>query len=147
MPLRLPGFTGTTCDINIDDCTPGICQNGGTCTDLVNDVSCECVEEYYGDFCEEKEDNCDGNADCQNGATCVDEHLGFSCICPLQYFGELCDKEKNPYFDLYFPGGGSGSVTQPPTITVSMQEFTLCCWVRFAGQFNLGTFLVVNSAG
>ena len=25
------GYTGTDCDMNIDDCDPNPCQNGGTC--------------------------------------------------------------------------------------------------------------------
>ena len=26
------GWTGRNCEINIDDCSPNPCQNGGTCT-------------------------------------------------------------------------------------------------------------------
>ena len=33
------GFTGTNCDIDIDDCAFSSCVNG-SCTDLVNSYSC-----------------------------------------------------------------------------------------------------------
>ena len=39
-------------NIDIDDCTSECCQNGGTCIDGVNEFSCECVEGYDGDYCE-----------------------------------------------------------------------------------------------
>lgn len=29
------GFNGTNCELNIDDCAPGPCQNEATCTDLI----------------------------------------------------------------------------------------------------------------
>ncbi|KAK6590073.1 extracellular with 3 TSP1 domains and an EGF domain [Cryptosporidium xiaoi] len=33
----------------------GICQNGGTCTDIPNSsFTCECAENYYGTFCEHR---------------------------------------------------------------------------------------------
>ena len=31
-----PGWTGELCNININDCTLGVCQNGGVCIDGVN---------------------------------------------------------------------------------------------------------------
>ena len=37
---------------DIDDCTPDPCQNGGTCTDGVNDYTCACVLGYTGNDCE-----------------------------------------------------------------------------------------------
>ena len=39
---------GNTCDININDCSPDPCENGGTCTDLVNDFSCACASGFTG---------------------------------------------------------------------------------------------------
>ena len=37
---------------DIDDCDSRPCQNGGTCTDLVDDYSCACVVGYVGISCE-----------------------------------------------------------------------------------------------
>ena len=37
---------------DIDDCVGDPCLNGGTCTDLVYDFSCECAAGFTGDTCE-----------------------------------------------------------------------------------------------
>ena len=37
---------------DIDDCLPSPCENGGTCTDLVDDFSCDCAAGFTGGTCE-----------------------------------------------------------------------------------------------
>ena len=44
-----PGFTDENCSVNIDECLPNPCQNGGTCTDQVNAYSCQCASGYTAD--------------------------------------------------------------------------------------------------
>ena len=39
-----PGYTGKSCEVNIDECAPAPCQNGAACTDQVNDYSCACQQ-------------------------------------------------------------------------------------------------------
>ena len=36
-----------------NDCNPDPCQNGGTCTDALNDYSCKCTPGYEGKNCTE----------------------------------------------------------------------------------------------
>ena len=36
---------------DIDDCSPNPCQNGGTCSDEVNNYTCSCVAGYTGYNC------------------------------------------------------------------------------------------------
>ncbi len=36
----LPGYTGATCDVNIDECSSAPCRNGATCNDHVSHVFC-----------------------------------------------------------------------------------------------------------
>ena len=36
---------------DIDDCADQPCQNGGNCTDAVNDYTCVCVAGYSGKNC------------------------------------------------------------------------------------------------
>jgi len=37
--------------LDIDNCTPPPCLNGGVCSDLVNDYFCACVAGYEGKQC------------------------------------------------------------------------------------------------
>ena len=39
--------------IDIDDCTPNPCENGGKCVDGVDDYECDCVAGFTGDDCED----------------------------------------------------------------------------------------------
>ena len=48
--LDVRTFLPPTLDIN--ECNSSPCQNGGTCTDLVNGYSCSCVPGYGGTSCE-----------------------------------------------------------------------------------------------
>lgn len=44
----VPGFNGTNCENNIDDCPGHQCANGGTCIDGVNTYNCQCRPEWTG---------------------------------------------------------------------------------------------------
>ena len=37
---------------DVDECSSGPCQNGGTCADGVNSYTCSCVAGYTGMNCE-----------------------------------------------------------------------------------------------
>ena len=70
----LPGYTGTHCETEINECTVyQPCQNGAACTDLVADFSCECLEfsparpTYGGKNCSVELRGCLQGNDCQNG--------------------------------------------------------------------------------
>ena len=83
----LSGYTGTFCQIDIDDCIDVICNNG-SCIDEVNDFYCECDAGYTGEYCLENIDDCE-NVNCNNG-DCIDEVNGFHCECDAGYTGESC---------------------------------------------------------
>ena len=86
------GYMGGNCELEINECESAPCYNGATCEDLVGGYECQCVEQYYGDQCELKVDNCELNNTCLNGATCVDEWMAVSCVCPPMFTGPHCEK-------------------------------------------------------
>ena len=48
----VPGFTGSNCEINIDDCDGVTCFNDGTCVDGVDSHTCICAPGFTGQTCE-----------------------------------------------------------------------------------------------
>uniref|UniRef100_A0A1I8QAK7 Delta-like protein n=1 Tax=Stomoxys calcitrans TaxID=35570 RepID=A0A1I8QAK7_STOCA len=53
------GWTGPTCEINIDECAGGPCEHGGTCIDLIGGFRCECPPQWTGDVCQMDVNECE----------------------------------------------------------------------------------------
>ena len=49
----IPGFTGTQCEVNIDDCMDFNCGVHGVCTDGVDSYTCSCDQGFTGDLCDQ----------------------------------------------------------------------------------------------
>ena len=64
-------YSGTLCELNIDDCADEPCKNNGTCVDGVAGYTCECQPGFTGDECEIDVDEC-RSSPCHNNATCQD---------------------------------------------------------------------------
>jgi hypothetical protein len=69
----LPGYNGTLCDEDINECDPDPCQNGGTCSETTDGTTaalgvyhCECPAGHSGTNCEIIEDPC-LSATCNDG--------------------------------------------------------------------------------
>lgn len=45
----VPGYNGSRCELNIDDCVNHGCQNGAKCEDGVQDYTCDCALGFTGD--------------------------------------------------------------------------------------------------
>ncbi|XP_041473706.1 uncharacterized protein LOC121422615 [Lytechinus variegatus] len=88
----ISGFSGTTCEVNTDECNSFPCQNGGTCTDLQNGYICRCLAGITGTNCELRPQPCANNP-CLNGATCVEVFTTFSCSCLAGFTGTLCETD------------------------------------------------------
>ena len=65
--------------MNINDCDPNPCENGGSCTDGVDSYSCTCVAGYTSDDCSVNINDCDPNP-CENGGSCTDGVDGYILV-------------------------------------------------------------------
>lgn len=50
---------GSYCQVNVDDCQPNPCRNGGVCIDRINSFYCNCTEDWMGVVCEKPYDVCE----------------------------------------------------------------------------------------
>jgi len=57
------GFTGTSCETDIDECGSQPCVNGATCSDYVNSFVCDCVRGFSGRYCQINDDDCTARLD------------------------------------------------------------------------------------
>ena len=91
-----PGFTGGSCQININECQSNPCQNGGTCRDGTDQYWCTCMPGFYNDaavnntICAQEVDEC-APSPCKNGATCVDAINIYHCTCTSGWAGYICN--------------------------------------------------------
>ncbi|XP_069067650.1 cubilin [Pleurodeles waltl] len=63
-----PGWTGTNCTENVNECASNPCQNGGRCIDGVNGYSCNCTSTWTGPQCQTPQQACGGTLLAQSGS-------------------------------------------------------------------------------
>uniref|UniRef100_A0A8C1L6C0 Notch receptor 3 n=1 Tax=Cyprinus carpio TaxID=7962 RepID=A0A8C1L6C0_CYPCA len=90
----LPGFTGSHCATEVNECQSAPCKNRGTCTDYVNSYTCTCKPGFTGLLCETNIPDCTESS-CFNGGTCTDGINGFKCTCRSGFTGDYCQYEVN----------------------------------------------------
>ncbi|WP_437798372.1 calcium-binding EGF-like domain-containing protein [Sorangium sp. So ce693] len=83
-----PGWTGTSCETNIDECAPSPCVHG-TCNDQVDGYTCACAPGWTGTSCETNIDEC-APSPCVHG-TCNDQVNGYTCTCAPGWTGVNCE--------------------------------------------------------
>ncbi|XP_019615900.1 PREDICTED: neurogenic locus notch homolog protein 1-like [Branchiostoma belcheri] len=88
-----PGYTGTFCETDIDDCASNPCIHGN-CVDHVNHYLCTCESGWAGINCNQEIDECAGVL-CQNGGVCHDQLNNFACQCAPGFIGAHCEYEIN----------------------------------------------------
>ncbi|XP_056616570.1 protein jagged-2 isoform X4 [Triplophysa dalaica] len=89
-----PGFTGTYCHENINDCSSSPCHNGGTCIDEINSFHCVCPDGFDGPLCDLEVDEC-SDKPCLNGGQCIDRLNDFYCRCTDNWKGKTCNSRDN----------------------------------------------------
>ena len=89
-----PGFNGSACEIDINECEGHNCSGNGHCVQGINSYNCTCVPGFTGSDCEVdinecKDQNCNGNGECIDG---VDMS---SCECNVGFTGTNCETNIN----------------------------------------------------
>ncbi|XP_033757629.1 sushi, von Willebrand factor type A, EGF and pentraxin domain-containing protein 1-like [Pecten maximus] len=89
----LHGFTGKSCEDQMNVCHSYPCMNGATCQSTNSLNICICRPGFTGFYCETDIDECESNP-CQHG-NCIDKVDGFSCACYPGYKGVRCATQVN----------------------------------------------------
>jgi hypothetical protein len=66
----IAGYTGETCDTQINYCESEPCMNGGECIRLLNKYVCSCAAGYTGTNCDVVINPCSDNS-CLNNGLCI----------------------------------------------------------------------------
>jgi hypothetical protein len=90
----VPGYTGTYCQIDINECLSMPCSNNATCIDHINAYECKCPSGFGGEHCEVNLNECDSSP-CMNDAKCIDLIDGYYCDCMPGYAGLTCSIDIN----------------------------------------------------
>ncbi|XP_060100930.1 protein kinase C-binding protein NELL2 isoform X4 [Heteronotia binoei] len=86
------GFTGPSCETDIDECSDGFiqCDSRATCINLPGWYHCECRDGYHdngmfspsGESCEDIDECSTGRHSCANDTICFNLDGGYDCRCP-----------------------------------------------------------------
>uniref|UniRef100_A0A8C5KFS9 Notch 3 n=1 Tax=Jaculus jaculus TaxID=51337 RepID=A0A8C5KFS9_JACJA len=90
-PSPPSGFSGPTCQLDVDECASTPCRNGAKCVDHPDSYECRCAEGFEGTLCQHNVDDCSPDP-CHHGR-CVDGIASFSCACAPGYTGTRCESQ------------------------------------------------------
>uniref|UniRef100_A0A3B1JZZ4 EGF-like domain-containing protein n=1 Tax=Astyanax mexicanus TaxID=7994 RepID=A0A3B1JZZ4_ASTMX len=82
-----PGFQGSHCEQDIDECLSQPCQNGAICLDGIDVYQCFCVPGFQGYHCEIDINEC-ASRPCENNGTCINGKDRYICDCLVGFTGK-----------------------------------------------------------
>lgn len=68
--ICLAGFTGLTCEGDINECISTPCSNNSTCINIPGSFTCDCLPGYEGRLCREDVNECRTDP-CLNDGECI----------------------------------------------------------------------------
>ena len=142
-----PGYTGTYCSNEIDDCVGVACNNSNTkCIDQLESYKCSCLPGFTGANCQNDLNECTvGPERCNFHGVCVNGVGSFHCECQTGYTGLFCDKRIEKFsvdatfHSVHNPGGkcadigspcsnGSGCCDHYHCLETTCDYMFLICW-------------------
>ncbi|CAM4647749.1 unnamed protein product [Lepidochelys olivacea] len=86
-----PGFTGTECSVNINECESNPCKGPHfECVDSANGYICQCQMGPNGEGCHTEISVCSSQP-CQNNGTCIEGAEIYTCSCQPGHTGAHCE--------------------------------------------------------
>ncbi|KAG1672479.1 Neurogenic locus protein delta [Nymphon striatum] len=121
------GFTGTDCEVRLDDCSHQTCRNGATCVSSETNYTCTCAVGFHGRHCEISSASTCSKNPCQNQGTCLDRAGGYRCLCHTGFSGINCEMQRDDCHPNPCVNGGS-CVSRP-------HGFKCICPAGYNGMF------------
>nr|XP_022304433.1 uncharacterized protein LOC111111636 [Crassostrea virginica] len=93
------GWTGTTCEIDVDECqvNSSICGSNGNCVNAKGSYTCECKSGWSGENCETDVNECVASTNpCSENGKCINLLGSFRCECSEGWEGLTCEIRINP---------------------------------------------------
>ena len=88
-----PGYNGTNCEIDVNECSSNPCLNGNCSEPSVNMYKCTCTPGWTGVNCQTDIDEC-LSYPCINGL-CNNLLNDYNCTCYAGFTGKNCDVNIN----------------------------------------------------
>eukprot|EP00122_Pirum_gemmata_P003918 Pgem_evm1s3548 len=133
-----PGFNGTTCGNDIDECKVAEasgndpCSNNGFCNDGIDSYTCTCKDGFNGVDCSNNINECkpsSGVNPCFNNGTCHDGVNGYTCTCKPGFNGPNCNNNINECK----PASGLNPCLNNGTCHDGVNGYTCTCKPGFNG--------------